>query len=77
MTAVKSGSNDIRQALELSNRTDLVEVLPKTIHQSIKTKKYIDSEDKTQLSKIQPGGKIVNETRTTRVHEEVRTLHMT
>lgn len=72
MTAVKSGSSDVRQALELSTRKDLVEVAPRIVHQSTKTRKFIDTEDKLERNKIEPDGKVVSETKTTRLHEEVR-----
>ena len=72
MTAVKSGSEDVRHALEVvSNKKDLVQFAPKIIHQSSKTKKFIDTEDTTELSQIQPDGKVISETRTSRLHEEV------
>ncbi|KAK6625217.1 hypothetical protein RUM43_005508 [Polyplax serrata] len=70
MTAVKSGSSDVRQALELSTRKDLVEVAPRIVHQSTKTRKFIDTEDKLERNKIEPDGKVVSETKTTRLHEE-------
>lgn len=74
MKAVKSGTTDVRHALESSNRRDLVETAPKIVHQSSKTKKVVDTEDKRELSEVQPDGKVITETSRTTQHEEVMTV---
>ncbi|KAL0272158.1 UNVERIFIED_CONTAM: hypothetical protein PYX00_005237 [Menopon gallinae] len=71
MKAVKSGQSDVRQALELSNRRELVASSPKIIHQSSRTKKIVDTDDRQESSEVQPDGKVITETRRTTEHEEV------
>lgn len=65
---------DLRVALEktLGNelqRTGIHE--GRIVHQSCKTKRVVDTDDKQHLSELQADGRVVTETRRTTEHEEV------
>jgi len=62
LEAVRNGAGDRRVGVGSG---------PKIVHQASSGKKVIDTEDKHELSEVQPDGRIVTQTRRTTEHEEV------
>lgn len=72
LAAVRSGHRDIRKVLRANEGGKaVVSTGPRVVHESIKSKKVIDTEDKRDLSSVQPDGKIVTESQRTTEHEEI------
>ncbi|KAL3274157.1 hypothetical protein HHI36_015571 [Cryptolaemus montrouzieri] len=73
LAAVRSGHPDIRKVLRTNDGGQaVVSTGPRLVHESTRSKKIIDTEDKRDLSSVQPDGKIVTESQRTTEHEEIR-----
>lgn len=78
LEAVKhsAGNNDIRRALDDQRRKARTALQttsgPRLVHQSTKTFKTIDTEDKEEKSALDADGKIITETKRVTEHEEVK-----
>ncbi|XP_044758425.1 serine/arginine repetitive matrix protein 1 isoform X2 [Coccinella septempunctata] len=74
LAAVRSGQSDIRKVLRVKEggKDTVVSTGPRVVHESTKSKKVIDTEDKRDLSSVQPDGKIITESQRTTEHEEIR-----
>ncbi|XP_077291220.1 chascon isoform X2 [Arctopsyche grandis] len=75
LKAVSTGVEDIRGALKLRTDEDLSKALvatgPKLVHESTKTKKTIDTEEKEESRALQADGQILTESKVTTEHEEI------
>ncbi|XP_045477494.1 serine/arginine repetitive matrix protein 1 isoform X2 [Harmonia axyridis] len=73
LAAVRSGHSDIRKVLRVNEGGQaVVSTGPRVVHESIKSKKVIDTEEKKDLSSVQADGKIVTESQRTTEHEEIK-----
>ncbi|XP_044730868.1 putative uncharacterized protein DDB_G0291812 isoform X2 [Chrysoperla carnea] len=77
LNAVRSGNEDIRKALEQNRNTLAISTGPRIVHQSTKTHKTVDTEDKEEKSAVQPDGRIITETKRTTEHDETRDEELT